>query len=205
MTRAVQELSQIPFSELIGAPMTASIEAQALAAQSTVEFIQKIGFKTDQDLEPENMLFEDMNADADAGDLRYVTFRYEKLDENDDETRFSLTVPLLSIVPIPNLQIDEVSIDFSAKLTDKIVRTTKSGFQLQTDATGKYGGFWSPVKASFRVSATYSRQSAVASMAQREYRMEVQVRASQAPMPAGMSRVLDILEDAISDKPDSTP
>ena len=44
MTRAVEELRQIPFSSLIGGPLTAAIEAQALAARSSIEFIQKVGF-----------------------------------------------------------------------------------------------------------------------------------------------------------------
>ena len=43
--RAVAELQQIPFSHLIGSPLKAAVEAQALAAQSTIEFIHKVGFK----------------------------------------------------------------------------------------------------------------------------------------------------------------
>lgn len=200
MSRAVRELRQIPFGHLIGAPMQAAIEAQALAAQSTIEFIQKIGFKNASGgFEPEDMLFADTSADADAGELRNVTFSYTKKDETDTPNAFTLTVPLLSITPIPYLRIDEMTIDFSAKLTDSIQRNTSSSFNLDTSTSGKYSAFFSPVKLSFRVSATLNVKASASASRKREYRMDIHVRAVQDEMPAGLSKVLDILEDAIQD------
>ena len=200
MSRAVAELRQIPFDHLIGAPMKAAIEAQALAAQSTIEFIQKVGFKTQGGgFEPNDMLFEDTSADADAGELRNVTFTYTKKDETDSPATFELSVPLLSITPIPYLRIDEMTIDFSAKLTDSIQRNTSSSFSLNSTVSGKFSSFWSPLKLSFRVSAAYNTRTATQASQKREYRMDVNVRAVQDEMPAGLSKVLDILEDAIQD------
>ena len=121
MSRAVAELQQIPFQQLIGGPMKAAVEAQALSAQSTIEFIQKVGFKTAAGgVEPTDMLFDDTAADADAGELRNVTFLYEKKDATEAFGEFRLTVPLLAIAPVPYLRIEEMTIDFSAKLTDAI-------------------------------------------------------------------------------------
>ena len=202
MSRAVAELRQIPFEQLVGAPMKAAIEAQALAAQSTVEFIQKVGFKA-TDFEPADMLFDDPAADADAGSLRNVTFKYIKKDENEADAEFELTVPLLAIVPIPYLRIDEMTIDFSAKLTDSIERNTSSSFNLSSTVSGKFSSFWSPVKMSFRTTATYNTKSATKVTQKREYRMDIHVRAVQDEMPSGLSKVLDILEDAIKDEPSS--
>lgn len=200
MSRAVEELRQIPFSALIGGPMRAAIEAQALAAQSTIEFIQKVGFKTSAGgVEPTDMLFEDTSADADAGELRNVTFTYEKKDETDTVEEFRLTVPLLAIAPVPYLRIDEMTIDFSAKLSDAIERKTEASFQLNTSVSGKYSAFWSPIKLEFRASATYNTKTTTAAASKREYRLDIHVRAVQDEMPAGLSKVLDILEDAIQD------
>lgn len=180
--------------------MKAAVEAQALAAQSTIEFIQKVGFKTSSGgFEPDDFLFEDTSTDADAGELRNVTFTYEKKDETDTAGTFTLTVPLLAITPIPYLRIDEMTIDFSAKLTDSIQRNTSSSFTLNTSVSGKYSAFWSPVKMSFRVSATYNTKAATRAAQKREYRMDVHVRAVQDEMPPGLDKVLDILEDAIQD------
>lgn len=199
MTRAVQELSQIPFAYLIGSPLKAAIEAQALAAQSTIEFIHKVGFK--QPIATGNdLIFNDTANDADAGELRNVTFTYAKKDENDTESNFELTVPLLSITPIPYIRIDEMTIDFKAKLTDMIQRNTSSSFNLDASVSGKYSAFWSPVKMEFRVSSSYKTTSSTQASQKREYSMDIHVRAVQDEMPGGLSKLLDILEDAIKDK-----
>lgn len=200
MSRAVQELTQIPFAYLIGAPLKAAIEAQALAAQSTIEFIHKVGFK--QDLQTEgDLVFANPAADADAGEIRNVTFRYRKKDADDTEKSFELSVPLLSIAPIPYLRIDEVTIDFKAKLTDSIERKTNTSFQLQNSVSGKYSAFWSPIKLEFRVSSTFNTSSSTQASQRREYSMDIHVRAVQDEMPAGLSKVLDILEKSVKETP----
>lgn len=200
MDRAVAELRQIPFDQLIGAPMKAAIEAQALSAQSSIEFIQKIGFKdTGGDYQPTDMLLADPSKDADAGELRNVTFKYKKKDEDDTVKDFELTVPLLAITPIPYLRIQEMTIDFSAKLTDAIERTTNTSFKLDTNVGGSYSAFWSPIKLDFRVSATFTTQTQTTARSQREYQLTIHVRAVQDEMPSGMSKILDMLEDAIQD------
>lgn len=201
-TRAVTELQQIPFSHLIGSPLKAAVEAQALAAQSTIEFIHKVGFK-----EPTaggtDLVFADPTADSDAGELRSVTFSYKKKDENETEKDYSLTVPFLAITPIPYIRIDEMTIDFNAKLTDAVSRNTSSDFTLGTEIKASYSAFWSPVKVDARVSATFNHKSSTTEHSQREYSMQIHVRAVQDEMPSGMSRMLDMLEQAIKEKPKS--
>jgi hypothetical protein len=198
MSRAVQELSQIPFAHLIGAPMKAAIEAQALAAQSTIEFIHKIGFKQDLGAGPD-LIFADTTNDASAGEIRNVTFTYKKKDADNVERDFSLTVPLLSITPIPFIRIAEMTIDFKAKLTDSIERKYDSAFNLSSSLSGKYSAFWSPIKLEFRVAADYKTSTSVQSSQKREYSMEIHVRAVQDEMPAGLSKILDILEKGIKE------
>jgi hypothetical protein len=200
--RAVAELQQIPFAHLIGSPLKAAVEAQALAAQSTIEFIHKVGFQ-----QPEgpgagkDLVFDDVSKDATAGKLRSVTFSYTKKDENDTPKEFSLTVPFLAITPIPYIRIDEMTIDFNAKLTDAVQRNTESSFNLSTSISGSYSAFWSPVKLDARVSATYNNKSSSSEHQQREYSMQIHVRAVQDEMPAGLSRMLDMLEQAIQEQP----
>ncbi len=207
MPAAVQELKQIPFGHLIGSPMKAAIESQALAAQSTIDFIKQVGFKKDPS-ETEDFMFADLNADADAGEIRNVTFTYSKKDideEADDaddasEEEFTLTVPILTITPIPYIRIDEMTIDFKAKLTDSVVHKSASTTAVSASVSGKYGGFWSPVKVNFRVSATHQSARSSQRNSKREYSMDIHVRAVQDELPSGLSRILDILEDAISNQ-----
>lgn len=205
MTRAVEELAQIPFSHLIGAPLKAAIESQALAAQSTIEFIQKVGFKQSGHA-PADMLFAAPNGEVDAGEIRNVTFKYSKRDQNQQDATFTLSVPLLTIVPIPYIRIDEVNINFSCKLTDQVERNTSanSSFKLDSTVGGGFSAWWSPVKMDVRVNATYNTASATSERvtSTREYNMQVAVRAVQDDMPAGLAKVLSILENSIRE---STP
>ncbi|GAB4574494.1 MAG: hypothetical protein Kow0077_21350 [Anaerolineae bacterium] len=201
MPRAVSELRQIPFGYLIGAPLKAAVEAQALAARTTVEFIEKVGFKeTDNDL---GSLFNDLTSDANTGEIRNVTFTYKKLDEDGEIRTVELTVPILSIVPIPFLRLDDITIDFTAKLTDTIASSTKSDFKFSSDAKGKFKAWWSPFSMEFRTSVSYQNTRQSASKFVREYTMNIKVHAVQDDMPAGLERVLDILEQTIKEKPPS--
>ena len=44
MSIVTRTLRSLPFGRIIGGPMTAAIEAQALAARSTIDFIKSVGF-----------------------------------------------------------------------------------------------------------------------------------------------------------------
>ncbi len=209
LNSGVQELKQIPFGVLIGAPMKAAIESQALAAQTTIDFIKEVGFQKNaaDTSDPFDLVIEGDTGDADIGTVRNVTFNYSKKDESDEESSFSLTVPILTITPIPYIRIDEMTIDFHAKLTDAVTSRKSNATTVNTSLSASYSSFWSPVKVNFRVSASHKTSSTQASAQKREYKMEIHVRAVQDEMPSGLSKILDILEDAINNEPtgDATP
>ena len=114
MPYANRVLGSIPYGTLIGAPMTAAVEAQALAAQSSIDFIRSIGFESDGD-------------DTAFGPVRQVAFTYSQRNTEDGTDRtVTLNVPLLTVVPIPYLRIDELTIDFTSKITEEMIRTTRN-------------------------------------------------------------------------------
>ena len=95
-TVATSALQGIPFSSLIGGPLNAAIDAQVNAAKSTVDFIQNVGLTGP----PEN------RRPIQVEFIYYVDGRETKL-----------MVPLLTIVPIPYLAVDEVEINFKASIS----------------------------------------------------------------------------------------
>jgi hypothetical protein len=97
-----------------------------------------------------------------------------------------------------------MTIDFNAKLTDSVERRTESSFDLTTQVSGSYSAFWSPIKIEARVSATYNQKSGTTERQQREYAMQIHVRAVQDEIPGGLSRMLDMLEQAIQERPATT-
>jgi hypothetical protein len=183
-----KELSSIDFENLIGGPLIAVVNAQAQSALATVNFIQSVGFYTDKD---------------GSTHVMNVDFTYSKKAGGDSgtETACELHVPLLSIVPIPYLRVEEVNIDFLAKITSiqerEVIEKTETTTNLRAKAKWGWG--------SARLSVNYSNQrnTRTGEKVQREYSMGVKVRAVQEEMPPGMEKLLAIMESLIEETPAS--
>ena len=114
------------------------------------------------------------------------------------EQKFELSVPILAIIPLPYLRVDEVLIDFNAKITQQ------ASVEQSTSTTGmwSYGASagWGWGRAHFYGSQSRKSDSTSKSSSAQEYNMSVKVRAVQAEVPGGMQKILDILEKAVVDK-----
>jgi hypothetical protein len=174
---ATSALQAIPFGNLIGGPLKAAIEAQALAAQSTAEFITRVGI------------------DQNTGVVRTVTFIYMA---GGQETH--LTVPLLTIMPIPYIRIDDMTIGFKADISAQASAAESS--QQNTDLSVSGGASWSGWGASVNFNASYSDKKDSRSSSESkyavQYTMDVNVRAVQDDMPAGLQQILNALTNSIS-------
>lgn len=204
MSYANRTLRSIPFGRIIGGPMTAAVQAQALAAQTTVNFIKEVGFKN-----PGTPVGDE--ADGDFGDVRNVVFKYSRKkaeggESSAEETEtVSLTVPILTIVPIPYLRIDELNIQFTARITEQqeFKSSSASSGTVSTDTrlNFKAGGFFSPVKVDMNAQVSTRHTNTSSSSASRtnkaDYTMDIQLKAVQDEMPGGLAKVLNILETAI--------
>lgn len=171
---ATQQLTSIPFGSLIGAPLDAAITAQAQAALSSVDFIQSVGLqKVTQD--DGSVIWEAIT----------VAFTYQ---ESTGVTR-SLIVPLLVLVRIPLIVIDDISIDFKANISaeSSMSQTTTISTEFNTEVS-KSVRFWF-WKANFKASYSSKKDSTATADSKYsvEYTMDVRVHATQADMPSGMS------------------
>lgn len=177
MADITKELSAIPFGALIGGPLTAAIEAQAAAAYSSVEFINAIGFD-------------------DKRSVQNVEFKYEG--PGDVGTQ-SLTVPLLTIVPIPFIRIDDMTIQFKASMSQSTGTEEKTSKELATSAKVSGSARYLFFKASLDASVSSKKDSTSTKNSKYsvEYTIDVNVHAVQDDMPAGMAKVLNILTDSI--------
>lgn len=110
-----------------------------------------------------------------------------------------LEVPILTMLPIPYLRIEDVTIDFNAKIDS--VEYTKIDESLKIDAALEVGASWGWGSAKLNVSVGYQRNTQQGTNVQRTYSMAVHIRAVQDEMPAGMSKVLDILETNMRSQP----
>jgi hypothetical protein len=203
------ELQALPLEYMLSAPLQAAIKGQALAAQTTVDFIEKVGLQEDV-----------------AGNLsvRNVEFTYTKQVTNpadpaaDPEVQENkLSVPMLAIVPIPYIRIEELTVDFEFKVKESITQTAKretassGGVTSVVDTQTKLGGgFFSflggpqatikaNVTSTFNVSTT--NKTSTTQTQDRSARITIGMKATQDTMPAGLEKVLTILNDAIVSQP----
>lgn len=182
------DLSSMPFDRMIGGPLSACIDAQEQAAVSSVNFIDRVGF------DPQN-----------PGHVINVDFKYRR-----DGEDVVLSVPLLTIVPIPFISIDTVNISFKAALKsinteDAIDADRESSYD---STNSKYLGIGSYLKSAqiqrtvMRGSVSTKKDSVATqhSAYSIEANIDINVIARQESMPGGLAKVLEMLNQAISVK-----
>ena len=212
-----QELSSIDFESMIGGPLVAVINAQAQAAMSTVNFIKEVGFKKPS-------AEEDAGGDTTTEEPIYITFKYPKelspyqpaipADPSATppvagstavpavyETQ-ELQVPILTILPIPFIRIDLTTIDFNAKINSVEYRKTNTRLKVDASLEAKAGWLWGSAK--LKVSTSFQRTTQQGNTVNRTYALAIHVKAVQDEMPAGMEKMLSILEGSITSMPAPT-
>lgn len=150
-SKVASALNSIPFGNIIGGPLAACVRAQAEAAHTTIDFIR--GFTmTNSELDPEGV------------EPITVTFTFIM---NGEKTR--MTVPLMTIVPIPYMHIDYIDLNFTADIT-----ACDDGKMEAKYATEGY-------------TRTEDDEQSVSV----ESKMGINVRASTSSMPSGMAKMLE--------------
>lgn len=210
-----EELGSIDFEAVIGGPLVAVVNAQAQSAKTTINFIKTVGFKQPEENEDD---FDEEGDHQSSNEPIYVSFTYPKeitpyqpaqLDDDGNETSpavdavyedHELRVPILTMLPIPYIRIEEVTVDFNAKINTVEYRKTDATLKFSKTFEGKYGNFLTG-SAKLKTSFSYQKNTERGSRVERTYSLAVHVRAVQDEMPAGMERILGILEDAIVAKP----
>lgn len=173
-----QELATLDFGNLIGGPLNAVVEAQAKSAMRTTDFIREVAF--------------DKN-----GKIINVDFSYTRTNDEGHNEDFTLTVPFLTMVPIPYVQIETATVEFNAKITSITQQATLSQISNNTDVSAS-GGWWF-ARAAMVSKTSYQRTSASSDKEERTFDMRVYVRARGADLPSGTERLLTILENVITE------
>ena len=180
---AINAMQAIPFSSMIGGPLNACIEAQAMAARTSWEFIKEVGLNTDEKGQKSAVM---------------VAFSF-----NRGGRMVQLNVPLLTIVPIPYIAINTIDINFKASISassstaSETSEHTEAGGEVNAKAKLNLGLF--SLQANLK--ANYSSKKDSKATAESKYSVEstidVAVKAGQESMPAGMAKVLELLGTAL--------
>lgn len=154
----ISYMKALPFDNIIGAPLMACIKAQQTSAQATWDAIRTMGFENEEEVAMVSFLFQ-------QGGL----------------TR-KITVPLLTLIPIPYMQIDSVDLKFRADMS-----TSSDG-----TITAKY-------------SNTMDSQAARTSKYNVTNEIDINIHATTSGMPAGIAKMLEIFTNHCIDVMDYTP
>lgn len=166
------EFQSLPLEFIISAPLLGVIKAQAVAAQATLDFIN--AFKG-QTVDFENIV--DSTTASGTSQQKVV-----------------VKAPLLAMTPVPHMRIDSFTTHFKYEI-GQVVSEKKSldmGATLDASTSGVLSKF---VKASLK--GNVSSQSSSESTMNRSGVLEITLHASEAPIPEGLARILNLLAKTI--------
>ncbi len=112
--------------------------------------------------------------------------------------KMNLEVPILTMMPIPFIKIEHADIDFNVKINSVTNTNSSSTSNTKTDLSVQSNFF-----AKTSLSASFSNQKSTNSSEEvkKDYSLNISIHAVQDDMPAGVSRILDILEESVTATP----
>jgi hypothetical protein len=178
------DISSVPLYQIIGAPLLALVQAETQAAQATANFIQQVGFEHKEDAEGK----------IEYGMLKVVTFRYRKTGVGGKEVDFVVEIPVLSIVPIPALQIREAKIDFAVEINEVVELVSKTVINPSNTESG-HDSSLEPKLVAFK--AGLGKQDSKSAM-------KINISVEQADTPVGLLTLFRVMEQGISNRSETT-
>ena len=260
----MEEMNNIPMQDIIAGPLNATVQAQANAARTTVDFLRNtcmddytrapdwqamgatdvlppaessparlqlprhpskhgqpvtvlptghypagqvvrhdgkywMAYKVapaDQQHTPGTLGGNDCWREVDQKNIRTVDFRYDQkvmTPGGQSWDSHAISLPLMSMVPIPYLRVDTLEVDFNVKLTG-----TETSTRTTSDDLKVSGRFVKPA-VSIRAGLTMKQNKGQSSTVNRSYDLAVKIKSSQAEMPPGVERLINLMDKLISE------
>jgi len=195
----VREVSNLDFSKLIMGPVKAIMDSQIYASTATVDFIRTYGFGGVGAMA--------MKSAGKAGNFiagmtglkaQMVHFEFEK--EVEGKLRpFKVSVPFISLMPIPTMQITSANITFNMRIN------TMSSRSASADSSYEEGagvGVSMPVGVAASSSGSYSTQKSTSSGFNKtsEFSMVVKLRIEGGEPLPGIAKLVEIMDRAIQEQ-----
>jgi hypothetical protein len=188
MSEAIKELTSLNLYEIIAGPLMALVQAETQAAKTTLEYIEKVGFI------PASTTGKSTD-EVKVGKVRMAEFNYRKADANGQLTDFTAALPVLSLVPIPAIQVKSATISFSVKIND--VETVDASTTMSSNGTSKQK-YLMPKRTEFR--ASMGSKAAKDDKTERLYAMDIQVTVEKSDVPVGLMKIFNMMDQAITDR-----
>lgn len=167
-----EQFTGMDMAQLVAAPLVAVADAQLQLADATAGFIRRVGI--DENGRPRTAVFW-YQQDGSSGE-----------GQGKQQDR-QVEVPLLAMVPVPNLQIDEVGLTFDIEVRQS--ERKESEREMEGNLNGGIG--FGPAKVSVR--GTVSSHSHHTRKSDYSAKYHLEIRASNHGTPEALERVRDIM------------
>lgn len=219
-----KETAATSLYQLLGAPLFALIEAERYAAHATAEFIKEMGFEQSEPPKGKVTSGSDLPR-RELGKLRTLSFKQKRTTSEGQAAMFTVEVPLLSILPIPALQIKEAELEFFVKIVGLDTQATvppkvqlsanKTGAKVATSQENNEEKTSIPTESSLvsvrephlNMKAMLGRGHPAHPLSPNsafDMQVHIKIKVAQADPPAGLSRLFNLMEESISISRDSS-
>lgn len=194
LVNMAEQFQGLPMTDLIGGPLKAACDAEIMLANATATFIQSVGFQPDpaHPDDPTQLVVRT----AEFQYTRYAPPAAGATSTDPVAEKMQIEVPLLAIVRVPTLFIDTVDVTFDMEVRSASSSQEQTQSQGSFEAQAKVG--WGIFSASIDIKGSVSSSSSNTRSSDNSAKYHVEVHAKDSGMPEGLSRVLDLLQQAIT-------
>lgn len=198
-----QQFGGLPMKSLIGAPLKAATDANAMMARTQTQFMLSTCFDGEgassgntvsNALKPIMIKFEMKRSVLQADGTAAASPTAESVFE----------LPLLTIIPLNSLAVDDVKVHFEMEVKSSTSKDNETSSEQETaskaDITAKYnaGLFSVEVHGSVSHNSKSTSSSKEHYEASNQAKYEVDVHAGQLPLPKGVTTIIDAFTKNIS-------
>jgi len=179
----------LSLAQLIGAPIHALVDAEAQAAMATARCIRAVGFTGNAD---------DGDGMGDLGDLQMARFTRRRRNADGTEEDVEVQIPLLSMLPIPALQIKDAELDYTVKIVQTEAMPSREA-EVNRLMGPKRMGPLRETPATLR--ATFARDARPSDRRSVDMLVKMKLRIEQADMPGGLAQLLALATETSRQTP----
>ena len=170
----VMELQQ-----LIAGPLVSTIEADALSTKRYLDILQAIAFED-----------EVKDGKTVGRKLRTLSFSYTETNA-DGHRQKVVSIPLLTLVPLPLLQIQEADFDYDINILDAVSSSVDESFNYGKGRIEQGGKTVKPMRLRAALATTGGSGNTSGQTEQKlSANMKVHVKMRQTDVPAGLANML---------------
>lgn len=197
-----EQFTGLPMDDLIGGPLNAAAKANAMMAMTQTKFMLDTCFSYDESTKQYTPIMITMTLKR--GVLVPVDPTVPDQEPTIDVVETTFELPLLTIIPLNSLAVDNVDIKFDMEVKSSFSEATSEATETAMSAESSfeakvgYGIFSASItgSVSYDTTSASSRDTHYEKSNSAQY--SVAVHAGQLPLPAGVTTIIDAFANAIS-------